>query len=310
MGQFLQRSLCPACQTRGIAVFSRRYDDPAFSQALDAFYAAVGSIDHASLSGASYEVAECPNCSTIFQTSIPSDALLGQLYEVWIDPRAAFERYHQPKPAAASLWMAREMALAMSIAKSSAPRVSLDYGCGWGEWAVMARAFGFESWATELSEARRGNAIRLGAKVVDDALLPRDSFGLINLDQVLEHLPEPASCLRLLSTLLHPDGVLRISVPHSRSVRQGLRNFDQEMQRPRIGKLNAIAPLEHLNAFTQKGLLSLAAMAGLERVVPAWKHLLTTMVLPGGALRAAKALALPAYLRSSSTTQLYFRRRI
>lgn len=203
--------------------------------------------------------------------------------------------------------MARELALAMSLAGGGAPRLSLDYGCGWGEWAVMAKAFGFESWATELSPSRRENALHLGVRVVNETTLPRGAFGLINLDQVLEHIPTPEACLHLLSTLLHRQGVLRLSVPHARGVRQGLRNFDREMLKPRIGRLNAIAPLEHLNAFTQQGLLVLAASAGFERIIPTWRALVATTMLPGGIVRNAKALLLPAYLRGSSTTQLYFR---
>ena len=305
---FLPRPECPACGAAGAPAFSRAYAEPVMRAALTAFYATVGGLDYALLEDATYHVASCPRCRTWFQSSIPSDALLGKLYEEWIDPEKARLRFHHHQPPEHFLGLAQEVRTTLSLAGTSAPPAALDYGCGWGEWSRMTQAFGQVAWGTELSPTRREHALRQGVRVVTDAELPAGHFGLINIDQVLEHLPAPRACLGLLATKLHPHGVLRVAVPHAGRVSGALRHFDRELARPRLGGLNAIAPLEHLNAFTTTGLLQLAAASGLERIKPAWGTLLGSIVFPRRAAARLKALLRPFYLRSGVTTQLYFRR--
>jgi len=305
---FYPRPSCPACGTTGRAVFRRAFDETKLRAALTSFYAAVGRLDYPLLEGTDYSVAVCPQCATWFQTSIPSDALLAKLYEEWIDPNKARLRFHHNQPPHQFLVCAREVQIALALALPDAPRTALDYGCGWGEWGRMLQAFGGETWGTELSPTRREHALQHGIRVVADSELPDDYFGHVNLDQVLEHVPDPRACLGLLATKLHPAGSLRLAVPHAWQVARALKNFDDELTRPRLGGLNAIAPLEHLNAFSTAGLLKLAAQCGLARIRPPWSALLQYLVFPPGASAKLKSLLRPVYLRSAYTTQLYFRR--
>jgi SAM-dependent methyltransferase len=306
--RFHSRPDCPACGTPGLPVFSRAYDEPRLRAALTAFYAEVGGLDYPWLEGQSYAVATCPRCGTCFQTAVPADDLLAKLYEEWIDPTKARLRFHSGQPSHHFLALAREVHLALALTAAGAPRTTLDYGCGWGEWSRMTQAFGCEAWGTELSPTRREHAVRHGIRVVAEGDLPDAFFGQINLDQVLEHVPAPRACLQLLAAKLHPSGSLRLAVPRAGRVPAALGNFDRELLRPRLGGLNAIAPLEHLNAFTTTGLLTLAAECGLVRIVPPWSVLLRGLVFPPGITAKLKTLLRPFYLRSAHTTQLYFRR--
>lgn len=308
LSRFHSRPNCPACSATGRAVFSRAYEEGNLRAALTAFYAAVGELDYPLLEGADYSVAVCPQCETWFQTSVPSDPLLAKLYEEWIDPAKARLRFHHNQPPHQFLLCAREVQIALALASPEAPRTALDYGCGWGEWSRMLQAFGHETWGTELSPTRREYALQHGIRVVADSELPDAYFGHINLDQVLEHVPAPRDCLSLLAAKLHPAGILRLAVPHSRRVTRALKNFDVELTRPRLGGLNAIAPLEHLNAFSTTGLLKLADECGLARIRPPWSVLLQSVVFPPGVSAKLKTLLRPFYLRSAYTTQLYFRR--
>jgi hypothetical protein len=239
---------------------------------------------------------------------VPDDALLGRLYEEWISPELAFARFHRDLPPHHSRELAHEVKIAAHLAGPDAPRLSLDYGCGWGEWSRATQAFGYQAWGTELSPTRRACAAQSGVHVVLDAELPDRSFGLINIDQVLEHVPSPCGTLRLLAAKLHPYGVLRVGVPNGLRVRHALRSFDRELRKPRLGRLNPVAPLEHLNCFTARPLIHLAGLCGLRRVRPTWQNLLAGFVLPLGNAARFKALLRPFYLRSRFATQLYFRR--
>lgn len=305
---FITRHSCPGCGCRRTtAVFSRPYGEPALRAALENFYADVGRLDYAALLGADYVVHSCTDCGLHFQRDIPDDFLLARLYEEWISPQRSFERFHAHLPAGRHLEIARDVFLSLSLVQSQgSPRRALDYGCGWGEWGRMIRAFNAESWGTELSAIRRDACLRDGIRVVPEADLPAGSFDLINADQVFEHLPAPAATLRFLRTRLRAGGVIRLAVPNGWRIGSALRHWDRELRRPRLGRLNAIAPLEHLNGFTTRSLVRMAANQGLARINPPWSVLRRAFLLPPGLRAKLKQAALPFYLRSRVSTQLWF----
>ncbi len=305
---FVTRQACPACGTAGTrTIFQRSYEEPRLRAALESFYRVVGGLDYEALRGADYVVQACPNCGLFYQRDVPDDFLLQKLYEEWISPQKSFERFHAHVSVAREREMAREVALSLALVQpeGARPRV-LDYGCGWGEWARAAQAAGAESWGTELSPTRRAACLRAGIQVVPDKELPAESFDVISADQVFEHLPQPAATLALLKAKLRPGGVIRIAVPNGRRIAASLHRFDQELQEPRLGGVNAIAPLEHLNGFTARSLVRLAAGCGLARLMPSWAALGRAFIWPPGLRAKAKQLALPFYLRSRWTTQMWF----
>jgi hypothetical protein len=197
--------------------------------------------------------------------------------------------------------------ISLGVMQPGAPALALDYGCGWCEWARMTQAFGLETWGTELSPTRVDYAKRHGVRIVDDANLPDRAFGLVNLDQVLEHVPDPRGTLARLSKTLHACGVLRVGVPNGMRVPRSLRHFDREMRRPKLGRMMPVAPLEHLNCFSGPALEKLGAVCGLQRVRPRWAALLQITVFRPGLAAKVKAFLRPAYLRSRFSTQMYFR---
>ncbi len=306
---FVTRHSCPACGSVGATtLFTRSYDEPNLRAALEKFYAEVGQLDYAALRGADYVVAQCPACGLYYQRDVPDDFLLEQLYEKWISPQRAFERFHARTPPARHLEISREVWMSLSLVRKreGGPLRALDYGCGWGEWSRMTQAYGVESWGTELSATRRDFCVRDGIRVVPEAQLPAGGFDLINADQVFEHLPTPADTLKLLKTKLRAGGVLRLAVPNGWRIPSALQGFDRQLRRPRLGRINAIAPLEHLNGFTTRSLVRMAADHGLQRIVPPWSVLRRTFLFLPGLRAKAKQLALPFYLRSNLATQLWF----
>ena len=306
--RFRSRPACPACGAApAVTLFSRRFDEPRLRAALERFYAEVGRLDSAALAGAEFVVQRCPRCTLVFQRDVPDDTLLARLYEEWIDPETTRRRHLAADPAR-RLEIAHDVHLALQLVAPLPPTpLALDHGCGWGEWGVMARAFGAESWGTELSATRQAHCRALGLRIAAEDELPDATFHLVNSDQVLEHVPDPRATLALLARKLHRDGILRVSVPRGQGVERALPRFDAEMGRPRLGALNAIAPLEHLNCFTHRSLISLAASVGLRAIVPPWRALTAACALPPGLKRKARALLRPFYLRSRRSTLVHFR---
>lgn len=301
------RRTCPACAAEAQVLYSRPYDDPVLRDTLQGFYGEALRRDYGVLRGAAFVLAECRGCGLIFQQQVPNRALLACLYEEWIDPRAALACHHATARLGDQLEVARDAFIALSLARADErPRRTLDFGCGWGEWATMAQGFGAESWGTELSPTRQGYCSARGIRIVDEADLPDGAFDVINLNQVFEHLPQPRETLTRLRRTLRPGGIVRIAVPNGRSIKRHLRQFDAEVRRPQGGHLYAVAPLQHLSCFTTASLEALAARCGLRRVVPPWRVLWESVHLPLGWKGRLKALVRPAYLRSGLSTDLLF----
>lgn len=94
----------------------------------------------------------------------------------------------------------------------------LEIGCGTGHNLNMLSHFGTVE-ATELNEgARMLASTRIGRKVhaaavPDLSIFPPDSFDVVALLDVLEHIPDDAEALRSISSILKPGAKLLLTVP-------------------------------------------------------------------------------------------------
>jgi SAM-dependent methyltransferase len=118
-------------------------------------------------------------------------------------------------------FVARRKILARLIARVVRPPTParlLEIGCGTGHNLAMIGQFG-ELEAGELDPAARAlSSARLGKPVRDcelpdlDAFAP-DSFDMIALLDVLEHVPDDGSALAAIHQRLRPGGALLLTVP-------------------------------------------------------------------------------------------------
>lgn len=108
----------------------------------------------------------------------------------------------------------------------AAARAVLDVGCGAGAFAATLRGArtdgNMEIWGVELSEAAAAVAAGVCDRVlIGDAVerlrdLPDARFDCVVMNDVLEHLAEPAALLRQARRVLRPDGALVASLPNVR----------------------------------------------------------------------------------------------
>jgi SAM-dependent methyltransferase len=307
---FLLRTSCPVCGgTEARRLLSVPYDDPDLRRAMERLYDEVGHYDHGRVNGAIYELRQCANCRLVYQTQIPGAALMGEIYDTWHDPQKTRTHWLETVNVDRRLEIAREVAVAWNLAaRNQAPLRMLDYGCGMGLWAEMAKAFGAEVWGVEFSASRRAHCASLGLRMCDPSDLPADHFDYIHLDQVLEHLVSPGSLLRNLGTLLRPGGILCVAVPRGVGIPRALSKWRREFSRPALGRLVAVVPLLHLNCFTQPNLRLLAESCGLTHLRPPWAALQPLWGCASGMRGKLRAFARPFFLRSPWATRLYFRR--
>jgi len=99
----------------------------------------------------------------------------------------------------------------------------LDVGCGVGFALDTAKSAGLKTYGIELSRAALTIASGKGHTVFSDLLENLTSewegkFDMISLNQVLEHVPDPAGLVRQCVRFLSPRGVIATAVPSATGV--------------------------------------------------------------------------------------------
>jgi SAM-dependent methyltransferase len=146
----------------------------------------------------------------------------------------------------------------------------LDMGCGLGFFLEAASAYpGWERQGCEISPAAARYARqKLGQSVLctrlEDAELPRGSFDLVTLWDVLEHLLRPDPLLRRCHDLLRPGGACFIRSP----------NVAVHLPRARLARLlpgtppsvGYLQPRHHLHHYSTASLRRLLERNGFSRI--------------------------------------------
>ncbi|GAA4349496.1 hypothetical protein GCM10023185_06300 [Hymenobacter saemangeumensis] len=142
----------------------------------------------------------------------------------------------------------------------------LDIGCGEG-WALAyfqrqgwpVLGLDFSRYSVEKFHPALLEFLRTGDLYEELARLAAEGrqFDLLWLDNVLEHVLDPAELLRRCRTLLAPGGVLMVDVPNDFSSLQNHLLETGKIDRP----FWVVLP-DHLSYFNQTGLRSLATATG------------------------------------------------
>jgi SAM-dependent methyltransferase len=220
------------------------------------------------LRGATFVLEECKRCGLIYQREVPNDFLAKKLYDEWINPKLALER-HLNSDLEYHAAHAREVMTLIAFFNVGPSKLEfLDVGMGWGEWCLMARAFGCNTCGIELSQSRIEYAKSLGLNVISWDQLPDHHFDFINTEQVFEHINSPLETLRSLKKSLKSQGLIKISVPDGNDAKRGLEVSDWTAPKWETGTRNSnpVHPLEHMNCFNRRCIIKMAQIAGLQEV--------------------------------------------
>ena len=300
---FDRRDRCPACAShRFKTLYQSEYDEPPIKNYLRDFYSPIGGVEVEYLEGCMYILCECDKCRLIFQRDIPNSALMERLYERWIDPRKIFSRHQREDDLAYySSYAQVIMRIISSFGSVPSSLRFLDFGMGWGNWALMVKAFGCDSYGTELSDARIDHARSNGLKVITWDDIPQHRFDFINAEKVFEHIGEPLATLRHLKKALKADGMLRIHVPAARDMHRRLRIMDWTSPEGSRKSLNPVAPLEHINFFRRSSLAQMAKESGMEEASLPMKNQHRYTTDWGGTARVVRNILSP-FSRNVVTT--------
>lgn len=297
----VRRTACPVCHAPLAAtteIYRLGYGSPTMRAYFSSFYEPQGSPEPDRLADEVFILRRCDDCSLVFQVAVPSNHFSYDLYERWINPDLAFVLDREARDADYHARMARELSAVLVHLRAQRPLKVFDFGMGWGEWCLMAKAFGCEIFGAELSEARREHARRHGVELIDLEDLPDNHFDFIHTEQVFEHLTDPLPVLARLCKALSPGGLLKISVPDGSDIVRRLATPDWLAPKETPTSLNAVAPLEHVNCFNHTSLVELGRQAGLGPVRFSVRETYAGMVwLDGSARQLVKGWLAPVVRR-------------
>ncbi len=174
-----------------------------------------------------YAIAECVSCGHMTTTPPLTEADLPGLYSQYYPRRnvdfAALEEEVAlvTKPRAAlRRWMYGIDNQGHYLAKPG--EKVLDIGCGSCQSLLEMRALGVTCWGVEADPNVAAIAERYGLQVhignIHDVPFPDMQFDLIVLNQVIEHVPDPAAMLQAVKARLAPGGRVVMAFPNAGSI--------------------------------------------------------------------------------------------
>lgn len=262
----IKREACPACgSTENVELYKCKFNENPVKKYLENFYGNQGKIEMEFLENGNFDIRRCDKCNLVYQNEILGDYLMNKLYEEWIDPEIIMKDFEAQHPLGYYIGNATLIVKIINqFNKKPAQLNFFDFGMGWSNWSSLVRSFGVKSHGSELSKVRINHAKKIGINVIDWEDLPNFEFDFINTDQVFEHIPEPKHTLEHLAKSLKKGGLIRISVPDGTNIIEQLKIMDWDAPKGHKNSLNTIAPLEHINCFNTKSIITMAESVGLK----------------------------------------------
>jgi SAM-dependent methyltransferase len=228
-----------------------------------------GSADRTAGEVNGFGIVRCGTCRTLFTDRLPAEP----------EVKDYTGYYHADNLVIPAFVQARLGEIVGAFATYRDTNRWLDVGCGAGTLIRAASGLGWTVVGTELAppavDAAReaGLDVRLGE--LSELDLEADTFDVVSLVEVLEHVPEPRRLLAEVTPLIRPGGALYLTTPHVRGIDARLLGTDW----------GAVAPPEHLQLFSVGGMRSALESCGLKvvrvRTHGVNPHELVTALRPG-----------------------------
>jgi len=195
-----------------------------------------------------YLLVSCYRCTTVFTTTLPSTP----------DEAMDYAGYYHASNLRIPAFVEQRLE---EVADEFQPYRQLgrwlDVGCGAGALLRAASRRGWTAVGTEVAEsaaeAVRADGFEVYVGELEALPLAAESFDVVSLVEVVEHVDDPANLVREAHRLLRPGGAMYITTPHGRGISARLLRTDW----------SAVAPPEHLQLFSLRGIRMLLQGAGL-----------------------------------------------
>ncbi|OGV67997.1 MAG: hypothetical protein A3K19_27990 [Lentisphaerae bacterium RIFOXYB12_FULL_65_16] len=168
-----------------------------------------------------WDLMRCRNCELLSLRQMPAPDELASFYQENYYSKDDASRF--PKPLEALVRGFRgSRARAVRKWLPPPPGRVLDVGCGRGVFLVHMRRYGYDVHGTQLSHTaaevirQRSGIDVFEGDLRDDRLpYPPETFDLVTVSNVLEHVPDPAGTLRVVHRVLRKGGWLLVETPNA-----------------------------------------------------------------------------------------------
>lgn len=213
-----------------------------------------------------YDVIVCKTCGFAHIVPLPSAEDMTEAYreEYYKDQKPDYLAEAAEDQEWAEL-MQKDRLAAFARLVGPERRRLLDIGSGPGFFLKTAQAEGWQAKGIEPSRQAGAFARSMGVDVVDGFFSSQTApelgrFDVVHLNNVLEHLSDPAEIIRLAADVLDPGGLICVNVPNEFTP-------IQQAGRLRVGAAQWwVAPPHHINYFDFASLSALVERYGLHVV--------------------------------------------
>jgi len=223
-----------------------------------------GGKAHRSGEGILTRVVTCEECSLIFTNPMPIPKDPSLLYDTAAEEYFKHHDIEVKRNAATNRLTELE--------RRTDGRRLLDVGCGQGVLLEVASHRGWEAVGLDVSEqfaryARENLQVRVHVGDIATVDLEANSFDVVILNAILEHLLDPYQVLLKIFSALRPRGLLLLDVPNERGLYYRIGNFWQKIRgRDWVVNLSPTFAPGHLFGFSPKSLKTMLGRSGFTDV--------------------------------------------
>ncbi len=213
-----------------------------------------------------YEILDCRQCQFIHIIPIPTQREIEKIYRpsYYKVEKPDYIRRQRRDMGWWELVYKERYETFESLLPPSRRRI-LDVGSGPGFFLQYGKRRGWDTMGVEPARQAVAHSRKLGLEVVEDLLDRRTAaslgqFDVVHMQEVLEHLTDPAETFRIVRDILKPGGLLSITAPND-------YNPMQEALRRHLGYSPWwLAPPHHINYFSFSSLARLLRRSGFKIV--------------------------------------------
>lgn len=162
-----------------------------------------------------WDLVQCKSCSFVYVIPLPDEQFLYNHYQTYLPASNVYiEQWRRMM-----LDVFQRSLNAIEIRYGHNKGTLLDIGCGYGFFLDLASQKGWQVFGIEPCEHARAYAVSNSLEVDPGDLFTRaykeETFDVVTLFYVLEHLPYPLKYLKEINRILKPGGLVLVRVPNT-----------------------------------------------------------------------------------------------